>query len=516
MNAAGSEALISNENDNQRFEVRRIQVSGEASTHPKALDFTQLNRLAREKRGAFPANMNIDELHQIADQLTLAVRARGFLFHQVYVPPQQVDNGVVRFVFTEAVLTDINLINLSGVSDTTPLKVLQPLLNAPLYAPDVEQRVDLLKAQHNLQVFAFYSRADDNGGVRLNVRLNDAEYPRWRVRAENYGSPSTGEYRIIPTFTERGLITGFDSLTVALLATAGEGDTLHGFARYRLPSRGLKHYLEISAGDTNYEVGADLSALALSGNSRQYHASLGRVLTQQRARYSALYLAGNRRESRVDSHFDPSLANDERSEALELGWHYQSWRASSRFNASLSATRGVYYSDRLDRLQGEARTRELQKGEYSGYFSHRWGTEKIGFEPMLYVRGQFADQDLPGIEEISQGGIYGVRAMEPGRYSADSAWLATVELRLPLHFGGSTRLTPYLLWDASQGDQYGVNESLDVTTALSGAGAGLRWQWSQLSVDLTFATPTEEKREFATGKEEFDSDAQWLFEIRWR
>lgn len=108
---ARADIAINLDNDQSRLEVKAIVIATGGEGELKANRLRDLTRLASSERRKYPATISIDELHRIADVLTVAVRAEGYTFDSLYLPPQTVANGIVQFRYQKSVLVSINVIN---------------------------------------------------------------------------------------------------------------------------------------------------------------------------------------------------------------------------------------------------------------------------------------------------------------------------------------------------------------------------------------------------------------------
>ncbi|WP_143247493.1 ShlB/FhaC/HecB family hemolysin secretion/activation protein [Agaribacterium haliotis] len=515
-----AQSQIGDENDIQHFKVERIVLAGQADAQDAAVDFELLNKLAYRELQKAEHWVSADDLHQIADKLTLYVRARGWLFHSIYVAPQTVKDGLVRFSYKEAKLSDVHIINRSRASERRIKNSLSSLVGSSLYAPRVEARVSLLQSLAGIEIFPFYSRAGADGEIRLNLRVSDKKRHHFSLLLDDYGNKASGETRLIPSYRGEALFRSFDSLDVALLASSGASDdeaaTLHGYLSYQARFGDLRNYVRLSGGDSSYELGSNFSALDMSGSSRSYSAGFGRYLAFSRAYRADLSLSYFQKQSRLDSDFDQSLANREASNYIELSLR-NTWQASLAYaRLSLAVANGTFSSEQLDVRYGNEQQRDLLKGSYGLQAQIQTSPARdVGLSLYAYLRGQYADVRLPGIEQISLGGIYGVRAIAAGRYSADAAQLVTLELAMPMRID-AWQLRPYLFWDAASGTVHepGFNQQ-QTTISLAGSGAGLRLGWRAFSLNFAYAKSSKEQVELGDLQEVYDSESQVLFELRW-
>lgn len=511
-----AEQYISQEGDQSRFAVKRIVITGSGNSDGSGIDFRVLNKRAAELLKPYTGLMSVDELYQIADELTLIVRNQGYLFHTVFLAPQRVNGSTVRFTYIEARLRDVNVINHSKLSSALIREPFAQLDAKALIASEIERRVNALKALPGISVFAFYSKADDNNGIRLNLRVEDKSTSQFSLRLENYGTESAGKNRLIPSYNVSNVLRSFDAFSLALLATQGEGDTVHGYASYQLPLFSIDSFLRVSGGDTHYALGDELSALELKGDARVLSASLGKIFARSASRHSELTLSYNVKTSELNSNFDSSLENIEDSRYTQLTFldRYTGDRISSRIE--LAYGQGEFESKQMAATQSTQAPFESAVLDYGFYASWRALTKKTwGLMIKGQVRGQYSDSQLPGINKVSLGGAYGVRAVAPGRHSADSGWISSIELALPFIIGSSV-VKPYVFWDTAKAESYVFNAPENEQISLSGTGLGLGITWHKFTFNAAYAQAQTERIQLSDSIEEVDGDAQVLLEIRWQ
>lgn len=519
--AASADVSLNLQSDALQITVNNLVLRGVGENADADLDLSTLNDILQQERADYGDDMTVDELHQIADRLTLYVRDKGYLFHTIYLPPQRVKNGVVVLNYQAARLTDLNLINRSKIADRRFRAALADLLGKTLYAPAVESRILALKAQPGLEVFAFYSRGAKPNDIRLNIKITEGRRVGFTLRGENYGSDATGKNRLVAE-TRLQRLTGLDELSLALLTTAGAGDSLYGFINYARSFGDLRTQVVLGVGDTRYSLGQDFSALEMSGDSRTYRFELARQTYFSSASKMRLSLGGGRRQSRISSDFDSSLENREQSDLfnLSVSGQFRIGDGSQQMGYGLDFLKGSYRFEPGGTAPSSVEDTDMSKLVYSLY--HAWSAapdSRGGVSFFTHLRGQWTADPLPGIESLGLGGVYGVRAIPPGAYSADAGALLTLEMKFPrLLYRASwpdTFVVPVVFFDMAVGQNFYDDPGFDTNTRLAGWGLGLDFSWRSLFARAAYATPTQATISSDTSTGEFKHDDQWMFEMRW-
>jgi len=500
--SAGAQSLNPVEDD-FRLRVSAFNLTG--IQHSDTLDVAEVNRQLLLERARFSPTMSVDELHQVADALTLFLRNRGFVFHTVYLPPQRVDGGVVEMRVQEGVLGSVHVINQTPWPDRRFQKPFRALQGRILYGPEVEEVVQALKAQGGFRVFAFYSRGKKSGEATLNLRVDPTDKRAFSLRADNHGSPSSGEQRLVLQYSEYQLTGHHDRLALALLRTVDDVSNTYGSIAYQLPfSSGLDYIWDISASNNQFEVGDRFAALGLEGDASTLRTGLTWIDRHHPDRRSAWRLGVYDKSNELKA--DRTSVADETSRVVSLQWNK---------NLRL-ATGGAVLNGLLEYGYGEYQIEGLPDGEFNKLDLGLLLAKGLGHGPwrnlwQLSARGQYSDSMLPSIEGFGLTGAYGVRGFGPGQFNADSAALAALEWRLPNLIGGDRlRLEPFLFLEYANGRKesaFGDKQDAE----FSGTGVGLSMNWGgRFSAQVVAAKSSSGKIDGV----EVEDDDQVLFEIR--
>lgn len=491
-----------------RVHVRTLQLENFDETLHPGLTLAALKQQLVVERTRFGEWITVDELHQIADALTLHLRNLGYVFHSVYLPPQRVQGGVVVLRVQQGTLTDVHVINESTLTDNRFSDVFKGLLNKILFAPSVEQRVQALKMQTGFSVFAFYSRAGKAGEARLNLRVTPVAKRGFSLKLDNYGSESSGKQRLIAQYTEHQLTGHFDRLSLAVLQSIDDVANTYGSIGYTLPFAGLRYELDVSASNNQFEVGDRFAILGLEGDSTSVNLGLTHYHNFHPSSRSSWRLGIYDKRSNLKG--NDLLSESETSRALTLQWSKRMQSANARWllNSTLDISKGEFKTPFTETAV------DFTKLNLSLFLVHGMAQGRWRNIWQASFRGQLTNEALPGAEGLALTGPYSVRAFAPGAFNADNARLVSLEWRFPNIISGEGkgwRLEPYLLGDWANGED-GI-DAQQSEAQYSGYGVGLRWYWGKhLTANLVAAKSNLGRED----KIEVASDEQFLFEIRWQ
>ena len=427
-------------------------------------------------RNRFPRIMTLENLNSVADEITDLYRSKGFKFHSVYLPPQKTKRGFIHFKVTEAVLGDIQVIG-KNIDKKAIKAVFESFLKKPLYQHDIDNAVLALKSQRAIDVVAYYSRGAKSGEVRLNIK---AEQISWQafIQADNYGSESTGEYRLTSSFNWYSPSARLDELSFGVMAANGDPDAnLFGYLNYRMPLWNLDNQLSINISNNVFSIGQDFNTLALDGDARIAQVRFDHQLTRTWQSSNNLAFTLGHKSTDYDSVFnDPNVERDETSESAALEWNYNMQTSGGIFNQQwdFSVTAGRY---EIDGFTAEKET--FSKINASANFrlflsSHesRWANTLN-----LVLRSQYSEAPLPSFEKFLLTGAYGVRSYKPGYFAGDRGGFASLNWYFTRLFSftsnSNVNLVPWLFFDFSHGEKLTQDGAIYDSATISGAGVGL-------------------------------------------
>lgn len=494
--------------DEFRLRVAAFSLSGVDQARAHGLNVEEINQRLALERSRFPEAMSVDELHQVADALTLFLRNRGYVFHTVYLPPQRVEGGIVDMRVQEGVLGGIHVINQTRWPDHRFSQPFQKQVGGTLYGPDIEEVVQALKAQHGFRVFAFYSRGQSRGEALLNLRIDPAPERVFAIKADNYGSPASGEQRLVAQYSEFQLTGRFDRLSLAVLYAVDDVSNTYGSIAYQLPFGNLDYLWDISASNNQFEVGDRFAALGLKGDASTVRTGVTYISRHHPSARSSFRFGVYDKRNNIEA--DATKVADEQSQAVSVQWNKSLHLAKQGavFNSLLELSYGDYQVD--GQPDGD-----FAKLDFSALAAKGVGRGRLRNVWQLNARGQYTPDSLPSIEGLGLAGAYGVRGFEPGLFNADSAVLAALEWRLPnllQRTDAAWRLEPYVFVEYANGRKESVlGDKRDAE--LRGAGLGLAFNWGKrFSGQLVGAKGLGGKIDGVKVK----SDEQILFEIRWQ
>ncbi len=160
------------------------------------LDLADLLQGLRDQRFRRRAGMTIGQIQEVAAAVTERYRGAGFILAQAFVPAQEVDDGVVTIEVFEGNLGAVIFQGNEVYRDAVLAAPFQDLIEAPVTASSIESAILTTSDYPGISVFGVFQPGTEVGETDLIVRVQDERSWEGSLRADNYGTRFTGQYRV--------------------------------------------------------------------------------------------------------------------------------------------------------------------------------------------------------------------------------------------------------------------------------------------------------------------------------
>jgi hemolysin activation/secretion protein len=395
--------------------------------------------------------LSVAAVCDIRDRAATLLREAGYLA-AVQVPPQRIDNGVVRFDVLLARLVGIQVRGDAGRSERTIAGYLEKIRDQPVF--NIRQAERYLLLARDLPGFDVRLTLRPAGGAPGDVIGEVAVLHRpvdLDVNIQNFGARETGRFGGLARLQLNGLTGLGDRTTISAFSTADfrEQYVLQAGHAFRIGREGLTLSGDITFAWTRPDIGAlDLRSETMVGlveasyplvrsQARNVLLSGGFNFVDQDVRVPGLLLSRDRLRvlyARVDyDAVDPgSIASIAGYSLVEPRW---------RVGASLELRQGISIlgasngcgagfvncappNPALSRVEGDP-TAFVARA--SGFAEFR-PTPRLAFS--IAPRAQYAPDPLLAYEEFSAGNYTVGRGFDPGALSGDSGLGFQSEVRI--------------------------------------------------------------------------------------
>jgi hemolysin activation/secretion protein len=452
------------------FKVQRFEVQGGQVMDKAAMDALLAPWLDRE--------LDLTELRRVVPVLEEAYQQLGWLA-QVSLPPQDIQDGVVRLVVSEGLMGVLEIVDRSSLpisADRVEKTFGQSYVQGkPLNLRTLEGALNVVQALPGVDAAASLKAGSSPNTTDVVATIVQTPALDGSASLDNWGNARTGSDRANLNLNWNNPSAFGDQLSTNLMATQAIS---YGRFAYSVPVGYSGSRLGLSYSNMRYQlVGGDKDPVA-SGIARTEGVDWSRPLYYSRLAKVAASAQFNR-SSYADTTNGYESKRQVQSAVLGLSGDWTSARRASVFwrmgwthgNVDLSANpsnqkddaEGLKTQGRYNKLNGNLTlVQVMDKGQ-------QW---------WLTLNAQRSLKNLDSSDRMSLGGSQGVRAYPSSEGSGDEATTASLEWRIPV----SDRLQWQVFydWGSVRISKRPAVDNLPTPNrySLSGWGVGLNYQLS--------------------------------------
>jgi hemolysin activation/secretion protein len=432
-----------------RFTLSEIRFSDSAFIAPETLDAIAAPYVGRP--------VSFADLNAMVAEVNAIYAERGIVSARALIPPQTIDNGVLRVRLVEGRLGELEIRDAEAIRRWFLEQRLPLQPGAVVDVPALRDALTWINRTTELQLQAALRAGADPGETDVVVSVSEPPRVSAQVFAGNAGAESTGEYRggaVVDVYAPLGID---DRLTV--YGVGSEGAT-SGLVAYGLPfnRHGGRLDLSYSVGEVEI-VNGPFRDLEITGDSN----STGLTLTQPFLRGDRFWLEGFGGASWIESTTDIAGARLSDFEVtrytLGVGMRGFGERLIWSLNQSVSRAES-------ENLFGDVTRLNLFNG--SGQLLLRV-TDRFSAE----ARGawQFTSEETaPSPLTFQVGGVSSVRGYPEGALAGGRGYYLNLEARYRWRDG----LVPFVFADHGLVDDISPDRE-----TITSAGIGLGWQYGR-------------------------------------
>jgi hemolysin activation/secretion protein len=428
--------------------------------------------------------LSFDELFQARSAITKLYTERGYVNSGAYIPPQELQNGIVTIQVLEGELEEIDI---TGTNRLNPNYIRSRLIKGakkPVNVDSLLQALQLLRLNPLIKsVSAELSAGIRPGTSHLDVEIKEADPFTLFTQLDNSRSPSVGTNRRSFGFTHENLLGLGDRINASYTNTDGSD----GFdLSYAVPVNALDGKVSFVFGtNSNNVIEEPFNPLDIESESRYYELGFRQPLILKPGKEFALGIRFSRQESETSllgTPFALSLGADEEGHTrISAVRFFQEWvnrnekqvfAARSQFSVGLDLFNATINKDTPD----------------STFFAWQGQTQwvrRLDEDFLLVLRGnlQLSSGALVSLEQFRLGGIDSVRGYRQDLLLGDNGLFTSAEIRIPIirfsSIDAVVQLTPFFdlgtVWNS---DELKIDNEI-----LSSIGFGLNFSPSGLLRD---------------------------------
>jgi hemolysin activation/secretion protein len=422
--------------------------------------------------------LSAEDLEALRVALTTEYVKRGYITSGVILPDQTVVDGTIRFEAIEGRLADVEV---EGQDWFRPAYFQDRLARAagrPVNINGIQEELQILLQDPRIEQL----NADLKPGIQPGeslVSMRVKERNPWKISLDfnNYGSPSEGAEQGLVTLAHQNLSGNGDVLSLQYGASAGANPLLD--FQYSIPVNAYDTTLALRYRRNNLSVvQAVFEPLDIKTESQAFAISVRQPVYRRLNHELSLGLTAER-EWQKDSlagepfSFSPGSEDGKSTVAvvrLGLEWILRSDNQVLMADSRLSIGLGI--------LGATVHSSDLPDSQFVSWRGQVQGVRRLPFwdvELLARTAWQLSDNPLLSLEQIAVGGRYSVRGYRENQLVRDSAWLGSIEARLPLVTGKPWADTLQVAAFADIGCAWNVDRPTPTPSTIAGVGVGLRW-----------------------------------------
>lgn len=457
------------EDDGQKIFIKSFQFNGNTIVSSDELQ-SIVNQYENKE-------LTFKQIQAIVAQVSDYYAAAGGLA-KIYLPKQDVTSGILNITIVEGKLSKVIIDNNESVMSKEKAEkyiYTNNDIDSPIKSKNMSASLLNLNAVGGLTAKSSIAPGEAEGTSDLVVKLKDAAKYQGDIGVDNYGYRSTGKNELLGGFIVNNLSNSdlYDNLNVRGMHTQGVD---YGRVAYTIPFGYNGDKIGISYSAMKYDLIEKYSPTIGDGNSHttaiKYEHPF--IKTKEENLNLSLELARKYGENTTDNE-TTSIKKTDVSNLVLAYDKADNFLGGGSFNTSIGLTFGnLDLKDNLNNYTNDQSTAQTN-GAYKKYNFNLTRIQSLSETLTLQAAYQYqtANKNLDGAEELSLGGVYGVRAYPTSEASGDEGWITNIELK----WAATNELTPSIFYDygkvTTNANQWDNQEN--IKNKLDGYGVALNW-----------------------------------------
>lgn len=393
----------------------------------KQLDKTSLLQFYQSKLGK---KVTLAELNKIAADITTYYRNNGFILSRAIVPPQRINNGVVKIRIIEGFVSDVLLKGDVGDNDSVLYKYAEKIKQSkPLNAKTLEHYLLLMEDLPGVEARAILQPSPDTlGASQIIVNIKRDMFYGSTVKVDNRGTRFLGPIQATGIFSVNNLFNQDENTSIRVINTPFESDELKYLGFHHedfIGAEGTRLLFDLNFIETN--PGYTLEAFDVEG--KNYEASAGLSQPLIRSRKANWFVNSDFSVQRINLDVLNTNLYQDNLRKLTVGSSYDyidSTNAINRFEGNFSKGFNWFATN-----NGFAHSRATGKSSFEKFTASATRLQPVygSWSVSAAVEGQYSLDPLYAAEEYAIGGQRFGSAYDPAEISGDSGIAGRIELQ---------------------------------------------------------------------------------------
>ena len=405
-----------------KFLLQRMVIKG--STIYGKRKFARLFRRYLHKR------VNLEQVYIIAQNITNMYRTDGYILSKAVVPPQKIEDGVVRINVIEGF---VDRVAIQG-RVRGPRKLLNEyrkalLKSRPLKATDLERYLLLVDDLPGVSVKSVLTPSKfKQGATNLTLILTNKRFDG-SIGADNRGTKFNGPFQINAGISSNALLKNYERIGFQSVVTSNTNELkfFNGFYEQPISSEGTKLFFSGSFSES--EPGSDLELFEVVGESKTNMLKITHPFIRSRSKNLNGFIGYTNRDSETE--ILGKLDSEDRLRIFNVGASYDfvdDYKGVNLLSFNLSKGFDIFDSTET----GSAKlTRTNGHSDFTKIAGEALRLQQLAPSWMLLgaFSWQYSFEKLLASEEFGVGGAQFGRAYDSSEITGDQGLAFKLELQ---------------------------------------------------------------------------------------
>lgn len=367
------------------------------------------------------------QIQEVTQIITKLYRAEGYFVARAYVPAQNIEknNNTLQIKIIEGKYGKIKVDNKSLVNDSAISNIFEKnsRSNEIIDYDELQRSIILVNERAGVKVTkAEISAGDELGTSNFDIQTIATPRADGYLILDNYGSRYTGLYRAQLLTNINSLAKVGDKLTLSGLVSSG-ANLKNGRVAYELPLNSYGLTADVAYSRTSYDLVKEYKHLDAYGNSNVYEAGLSYpiLLESDQILFAKIkYYHKDLNDYVYREKYEDKYINSIEA-SLDYEKNYFMGEFPSMFFGSLDFTTG--------NLNSKNSNNDGKYNKIEAYISNDIAfNDMFALNTSLTAQKVLSNKNLDGNEQLSLGGVYGVKVYPYSEQSGENGYILTNEI----------------------------------------------------------------------------------------
>lgn len=454
------------------FTVNIIRVEGATVVSAEELDSIKAQYVGKK--------CTLGDMQNVAQQVTILYRNKGYFLSQAIVPQQKFDNGTVTISVIEGFVDNIELRGDGASGSGLATRILNHVKEEkPLNIVTLQRQILLLNDLEGVNAKATLVPGKEQGSASLIVEMT-RRYFGGSLALDNRGSKALGPARATLEVHQSGLFGGYENIQLDLVSTGANKEMNYGSLVYTQPlgSNGLNLEIKTSKVRSEPTITENVNLDSLLTDSTSFGTTIKYPI--HRLRNQNLSIRGSIDAYNSNTDIPGFNLTQDRVRTARVGVSLDQYDIFSGVNLL-----DIEYSHGIDGLGAKNLSEAAipssnanANNHFQKYTVYLARLQSIAehWSMLSAINGQYAVDNLFTSEQFGFGGALFGKAYDNSELIGDSGAAFKIELRYLS--GGNQVLTsyePYAFYDVGYTENRTKEPSSEGRASAASTGLGVRF-----------------------------------------